>query len=70
MNTPAYVVIQYKVELAKNRFTTLAIINPMSAMYIKRPKDEISRLINVPNKAKAPNIPAETKKVTAMLSVV
>ena len=70
MNTPAYVVIQYKVELAKNRFTTLASINPMSAMYKKRPKDDRSRLINVPNKARTPNIPAVTKKVAAMLSDV
>ena len=51
-------------------FTSVAMMSPMSAMKRKRPMADRSRLMKSPTSDMAPNVPAVTKKVVAMLSMV
>ena len=62
--------IQYNVLLAQKIFTTVAMINPISNIKRRLPKDVRSFLVKYPYKLIAPNVPAVTKNVEAIDVVV
>jgi hypothetical protein len=68
--TSAYVVIQYSVDYAKKKLTTVARSSPISAMKRITPSLVRSTLVVHPITAIAPNIPAVTKNAVKTDSVV
>ena len=66
MRIPANVVTHISAELARNMFTTLAMMSPMTANRAKRPIAERSRLVTAPKADSPANVPPVMRNVLAI----